>query len=100
MLVCLGLGGVALTRGSELIADSYFDEVAAQGGTTLRLAVSALGGHLSRYEPLPALMADHDDIEELEYYREEADDYGEELCEYVQVHELTSKGSVEMEGSG
>lgn len=65
MLVCLGLGGVALTRGSELIADSYFDEVAAQGGTTLRLAVSALGGHLSRYEPLPALMADHDDIEEL-----------------------------------
>lgn len=65
VLVCLGLGGFALTRGSEMIADRYFDEVAAQGGTTLRLAVSALGGHLSRYEPLPALMADHDDIEEL-----------------------------------
>ncbi len=65
VLVCLGLGGVALTKGSDIVAESYFDEVAAQGGTTLRLAVSALGGHLSRYEPLPALMADHDDIEEL-----------------------------------
>ena len=65
VLVCLGLAGIALTRGSELVAESYFDEVAAQGGTTLRLAVSALGGHLNRYEPLPALMADHDDIEEL-----------------------------------
>jgi two-component system C4-dicarboxylate transport sensor histidine kinase DctB len=65
VLVCLGLAGVALTRGSELVAESYFDEVVAQGGTTLRLAVSALGGHLNRYEPLPALMADHDDIEEL-----------------------------------
>ncbi len=65
VLVCLSLGGIALTRGSDLVAESYFDEVAAQGGTTLRLAVSALGGHLSRYEPLPALMADHDDIEEL-----------------------------------
>ncbi|MBB3946851.1 two-component system C4-dicarboxylate transport sensor histidine kinase DctB [Rhizobium skierniewicense] len=65
VIVCLGLGGFALTKGSDLVAESYFDEVAAQGGTTLRLAVSALGGHLSRYEPLPALMADHDDIEEL-----------------------------------
>ncbi len=48
-----------------MLAESYLNEAAEQGGTTLRLAVSALGGHLSRYEPLPALMADHDDIEEL-----------------------------------
>ncbi len=65
VFVCLSLGGFVLTKGSDLVAESYFDEVAAQGRTTLRLAVSALGGHLSRYEPLPALMADHDDIEEL-----------------------------------
>jgi two-component system C4-dicarboxylate transport sensor histidine kinase DctB len=36
-----------------------------QAGSALRLAVAALGGHLSRYEPLPALIADHDDIEAL-----------------------------------
>ena len=65
LLLCLGVSVLALTKASELVARNYFDEVAAQGETTLRLAVSALGGHLSRYEPLPALMADHDDIEEL-----------------------------------
>ncbi|WHA41176.1 sensor histidine kinase [Agrobacterium larrymoorei] len=65
VILCLGIGSIALTKGSDLVAESYFNEAAAQGGTTLRLAVSALGGHLNRYEPLPALMADHDDIEEL-----------------------------------
>jgi len=64
-LLCLGLCGFAFTKGRELLAESYLNEAAEQGGTTLRLAVSALAGHLSRYEPLPALMADHDDIEEL-----------------------------------
>lgn len=65
LLFCLGLCGFAFTKGRELLAESYLNEAAEQGGTTLRLAVSALGGHLNRYEPLPALMADHDDIEEL-----------------------------------
>ena len=65
ILLCLGLCGFAFTKGRELLAENYLNEAAEQGGTTLRLAVSALGGHLSRYEPLPALMADHDDIEEL-----------------------------------
>lgn len=65
LLLCLGLCGFAFTKGRELLAESYLNEAAEQGGTTLRLAVSALGGHLNRYEPLPALMADHDDIEEL-----------------------------------
>jgi two-component system C4-dicarboxylate transport sensor histidine kinase DctB len=63
--VCLVLGVVALTKGSELVAENYMDEASDQASTTLRLAVSALGGHLNRYEPLPALIADHDDIEEL-----------------------------------
>ncbi len=65
LLLCLALCGFAFTKGRELLAESYLNEAAEQGGTTLRLAVSALGGHLNRYEPLPALMADHDDIEEL-----------------------------------
>nr|WP_183722860.1 sensor histidine kinase [Rhizobium sp. BK060] len=41
------------------------DEASLQAGSALRLAVSALGGHLSRYEPLPELIADHDDIKQL-----------------------------------
>ncbi|MBW8285290.1 MAG: sensor histidine kinase [Rhizobium sp.] len=41
------------------------DEASLQASSALRLAVSALGGHLSRYEPLPALIADHDDIKAL-----------------------------------
>ncbi|WP_296041073.1 sensor histidine kinase [uncultured Agrobacterium sp.] len=65
LVLCLALCGFAFTKGRELLAESYLNEAAEQGGTTLRLAVSALGGHLNRYEPLPALMADHDDIEEL-----------------------------------
>ncbi len=64
-LLSLGLGYGAVTKGSGIIAESYFGEVSDQGRTTLRLAVSALGGLLSRFEPLPALIADHDDIEEL-----------------------------------
>jgi two-component system C4-dicarboxylate transport sensor histidine kinase DctB len=51
-------GGAVATR-------AYMGEASAQAGTALRLAVSALSGHLSRYEALPALIADHDDIKEL-----------------------------------
>nr|WP_183991405.1 sensor histidine kinase [Rhizobium wenxiniae] len=41
------------------------DEAELQAGTTLRLAVSALDGHLKRYEALPALTADDEIIEVL-----------------------------------
>ncbi|MCC2611691.1 sensor histidine kinase [Rhizobium petrolearium] len=41
------------------------NEAEAQAGTTLRLAVSALDGHLKRYEALPALIADQNNIEAL-----------------------------------
>jgi two-component system C4-dicarboxylate transport sensor histidine kinase DctB len=51
-------GGAVATR-------AYMGEASAQAGTALRLAVSALSGHLNRYEALPALIADHDDIKEL-----------------------------------
>ena len=51
-------GGAFATR-------AYLDQAAARGQTTLRLAVAALRGHMSRYEALPALIADHDDVKEL-----------------------------------
>ncbi|MGJ7038609.1 two-component system C4-dicarboxylate transport sensor histidine kinase DctB [Shinella sp. BE166] len=56
---------LAILQGGTLLTRSYMDEASSQAGSALRLAVAALGGHLSRYEPLPALIADHDDIEAL-----------------------------------
>lgn len=56
---------LAILQGGTLMTRSYMDEASSQAGSALRLAVAALGGHLSRYEPLPALIADHDDIEAL-----------------------------------
>ncbi|WP_420832177.1 sensor histidine kinase [Rhizobium cauense] len=55
----------AVVPGRELVTRSYMDEASSQAGSALRLAVSALAGHLSRYEPLPELIADHDDIKKL-----------------------------------
>ncbi|MBB3978223.1 two-component system C4-dicarboxylate transport sensor histidine kinase DctB [Rhizobium azooxidifex] len=54
-----------IVPGGALATRSYMDEASLQAGSALRLAVSALQGHLSRYEPLPALIADHDDIKHL-----------------------------------
>jgi two-component system C4-dicarboxylate transport sensor histidine kinase DctB len=56
---------LSIVFGGTLATRNYMDEASLQAGSALRLAVSALGGHLSRYEPLPALIADHDDIKEL-----------------------------------
>lgn len=56
---------LAILQGSALLTRSYMDEASLQAGSALRLAVAALAGHLSRYEPLPALIADHADIEGL-----------------------------------
>ncbi|WP_439615816.1 sensor histidine kinase [Shinella sp.] len=56
---------LAILQGGTLLTRSYMDEASSQAGSALRLAVAALGGHLRRYEPLPALIADHDDIEAL-----------------------------------
>nr|WP_165899781.1 sensor histidine kinase [Pseudaminobacter arsenicus] len=51
--------------GGSFATRAYLDQAAARGETTLRLAVAALRGHMSRFEPLPALIADHDDIKAL-----------------------------------
>ncbi|WP_417583051.1 sensor histidine kinase [Pelagibacterium sp.] len=40
----------------------YFDEAHARGNNTLRLAVAVLRGHMERYESLPKVIADFDDI--------------------------------------
>ncbi len=55
----------AIFSGRDLSTRSYMDEASLQAGSALRLAVSALSGHLSRYEPLPELIADHDHIKQL-----------------------------------
>nr|WP_269930274.1 sensor histidine kinase [Aminobacter sp. HY435] len=68
MLPGLVLAALALAIavfGGRLASRIYLDEAAARGQTTLRLAVAALSGHMSRFEPLPQLVADHDDIKDL-----------------------------------
>nr|WP_082549734.1 sensor histidine kinase [Mesorhizobium sp. Root552] len=65
MLLVLGFAVVATAVavfGNVFATRAYLDQAATRGETTLRLAVAALTGHMSRFEPLPALIADHDDI--------------------------------------
>ncbi|WP_280114089.1 sensor histidine kinase [Rhizobium sp. YS-1r] len=65
LAILAAIGLVLVLKGSEIAARSYMNEAEAQAGTTLRLAVSALDGHLKRYEALPALIADQNNIEAL-----------------------------------
>lgn len=51
--------------GGPLATRAYLDQAATRGETTLRLATSALTGQMSRFEPLPALLADRPDIRQL-----------------------------------
>ncbi|WP_113567577.1 sensor histidine kinase [Rhizobiales bacterium] len=65
-VILLPLAVAALAwQGNAVATRSYLDEASAQANTALRLAVAALDGHLNRYQALPALIADHDDIREL-----------------------------------
>ncbi|HEV7318653.1 MAG TPA: sensor histidine kinase [Ensifer sp.] len=59
------LAGLLAWQGHKVTTDSYLREATAQATTALRLAVTALDGHLSRYQALPALIADHEDVQEL-----------------------------------
>ncbi|AWM28652.1 sensor histidine kinase [Sinorhizobium fredii] len=66
MLLLLPIAVVTLAvQGNVVATRSYMQEASAQANTALRLAVAALSGHLNRYQALPALIADHDDIKEL-----------------------------------
>ncbi|MBW6421936.1 sensor histidine kinase [Rhizobium sp. XQZ8] len=65
LIALLAIGVALVSKGSDIVARSYMEEAELQAGTTLRLAVSALDGHLKRYEALPALIADQNNIEAL-----------------------------------
>ena len=53
-LAVIAIAGVAAVFGNAFATRAYLDQTATRGETTLRLAVSALRGHMSRFEPLPA----------------------------------------------
>ncbi|MCV9960878.1 sensor histidine kinase [Pararhizobium sp. BT-229] len=89
-------------HGGALATRSYMNEASLQASSALRLAVSALSGHLSRYEPLPALIADHDGIKDLIAHpndnarRETANLYLKEintLLESSDIYVITMDGS-------
>jgi two-component system, NtrC family, C4-dicarboxylate transport sensor histidine kinase DctB len=93
---------LAILQGGALLTRSYMDEASSQAGSALRLAAAALSGHLRRYEPLPALIADHDDIEALLHaphdasLRGTANDYLREingLLESSDIYVMTPDGN-------
>ncbi|WLR94862.1 sensor histidine kinase [Shinella zoogloeoides] len=93
---------LAILQGGALLTRSYMDEASSQASSALRLAVAALAGHLSRYEPLPALIADHDDIEGLlqapdsQSLRKVANEYLKEinsLLESSDIYVMTPDGN-------
>jgi len=56
---------IVIGWGIPFVTVHFMNEASLQANSALRLAVSALSGQLKRYEPLPALIADHDNIKEL-----------------------------------
>ncbi len=58
VLACATIG----VFGGSYFSRMFFAEAAARGQNTLGLAVAALRGELARYEKLPQLIADQDDI--------------------------------------
>ncbi|MDB5554045.1 MAG: his Kinase domain protein [Rhizobium sp.] len=63
--VLLAAAIVVIGWGIPFATVHFMNEASLQANSALRLAVSALSGQLKRYEPLPALIADHDNIKEL-----------------------------------
>lgn len=64
-LAALAAAAAIVFVGGRIATRAYLDDAAVRGQTTLNLAIAALDGHMSRFEPLPALIADHDDIKAL-----------------------------------
>jgi two-component system C4-dicarboxylate transport sensor histidine kinase DctB len=100
LVLCAAAIAIAVL-GSSFATSVYLDQAATRGQTTLRLAVAALRGHMSRYEPLPALIADHDDIRQLAAdphntsLRTAANDYLKEinaLLESSDIYVMTADG--------
>lgn len=65
VLLLPAAAGLIAVQGTAVATRSYMQEASSQANTALRLAVAALSGHLNRYQALPALIADHDDVKEL-----------------------------------
>jgi two-component system C4-dicarboxylate transport sensor histidine kinase DctB len=93
-LLLVAVAAVVAVLVGRVATRAYLDEAAARGQTTLRLAVAALRGHMNRFEPLPALIADHDDIKELvadpgnAALRARANDYLEEINTLLQSSDI------------
>ncbi|MCO5071765.1 MAG: sensor histidine kinase [Rhizobiaceae bacterium] len=64
-LAALLLGGLIALFGTRALTNYYLQQAAARGANTLGLAVTALQGQLDRYEKLPELIADHQEIRDL-----------------------------------
>ncbi|MGE0238654.1 MAG: ATP-binding protein [Parvibaculaceae bacterium] len=64
LLLALAAAAI-IVHGGAFATKAYLDQAASRGQTTLRLAVAVLRGQMSRYQSLPALIADHEDIQEL-----------------------------------
>jgi two-component system, NtrC family, C4-dicarboxylate transport sensor histidine kinase DctB len=60
--IAVALCTVIAVFGSSYFSRLYFNEAAQRGENTLGLAVAALRGEMARYEKLPELIADHEDI--------------------------------------
>ncbi len=65
VLVLVAASILLMTIGNRFLTQNVMAEASLQADSALRLATSALAGHLSRYETLPALIADHEDMKEL-----------------------------------
>ncbi|RVG81164.1 sensor histidine kinase [Sinorhizobium meliloti] len=65
LLLLPAAAGLIAVQGTAVATRSYMQEASSQANTALRLAVAALSGHLNRYQALPALIADRDDVKEL-----------------------------------
>lgn len=64
-IAALAAAAAIVFVGGRIATRAYLNDAAVRGQTTLNLAIAALDGHMSRFEPLPALIADHDDIKAL-----------------------------------
>lgn len=84
-MAALAVAILVVVVGGGIATRVYLDDAAARGQTTLRLAVAALDGNMRRFEPLPALIADHAGIKALvgdpanEGLRAEANRYLKEI---------------------
>ncbi|KAB2956259.1 MAG: sensor histidine kinase [Rhizobiaceae bacterium] len=84
-MAALAVAILVVVGGGRIATRVYLDDAAARGQTTLRLAVAALDGNMRRFEPLPALIADHAGIKALvgdpanEGLRAEANRYLKEI---------------------